>query len=85
MQAYAKMEDGLVSEEEFSRWQSAHNVLDAAAYSRDKAAQIRAKAEDAAAEFAGPEWPEQVSVAQAAAWTAVSRLLLNLDEFITRE
>jgi mono/diheme cytochrome c family protein len=35
--------------------------------------------------FAMPDRPQNVSVAEAAAWTAVSRLLLNLDEFITRE
>jgi hypothetical protein len=29
--------------------------------------------------------PEGVSNAEAAAWTAVSRILLNMDEFITRE
>ena len=29
--------------------------------------------------------PDGVSVSEAAAWTAVSRVLVNLDEFITRE
>jgi hypothetical protein len=41
--------------------------------------------EKAAAEVAGKGWPESVDVAQAAAWTSVARVLLNLDEFVTRE
>jgi hypothetical protein len=32
-----------------------------------------------------PYLPERVSLAEAAAWTSASRVLLNLDEFITRE
>jgi len=44
-----------------------------------------AQAEEAAESFAGSDWPEQISSADAAAWTAVGRLLINLDEFITRE
>ncbi len=47
--------------------------------------QVYAVADDAAKRFAGSAWPADVPVAEAAAWTAVSRLLLNLDEFITRE
>ena len=43
-----------------------------------------AKPDDAKA-FATPIRPEHVSQSDAAAWTAVARLLLNLDEFITRE
>jgi mono/diheme cytochrome c family protein len=38
-----------------------------------------------AEKFAMKDRPKNVSAAEAAAWTAVSRLLLNLDEFITRE
>ena len=38
-----------------------------------------------AEKFALKDRPKNVSAAEAAAWTAVSRLLLNLDEFITRE
>lgn len=37
-----------------------------------------------AAKMAGPAPPE-VEPAQAAAWTAVARTILNLDEFVTRE
>ena len=39
----------------------------------------------AAAAVAPARRPEGVSAAEAAAWTAVSRVLINLDEFITRE
>ena len=39
----------------------------------------------AAAAVAPARRPEGVSAAEAAAWTAVSRVLVNLDEFITRE
>ena len=39
----------------------------------------------AAAAFAPKPVPSNVSVSDAAAWTAVSRVLMNLDEFITRE
>ena len=38
-----------------------------------------------AATIAPRERPQGIEVADAAAWTAVSRVLLNLDEFITRE
>jgi len=34
---------------------------------------------------AGPNVPQNIPPAEAAAWTAVARVLLNLDEFITRE
>ena len=40
--------------------------------------------EAASAKFAGDDGPLSAS-SEAAAWTAVSRLLINLDEFITRE
>ena len=39
----------------------------------------------AAEAAAPPQRPDGVSVAEAAAWTAVARVLINLDEFITRE
>jgi cytochrome c553 len=39
----------------------------------------------AAGQAAGPELPEGAMPAQAAAWVAVARALINLDEFITRE
>lgn len=39
----------------------------------------------AAAEFSPQNRPAHWSVAEAASWTAVSRVLMNLDEFITRE
>ena len=39
----------------------------------------------AATAFAPKHLPSNVSVSDAAAWTAVSRVLMNLDEFITRE
>jgi hypothetical protein len=42
-------------------------------------------ADGAASQFAGDDWPAELPASEAAAWTAVSRLLINLDEFITRE
>ena len=38
-----------------------------------------------AAPLAGPERVPGVSVAEQAAWVAVARTVLNLDEFVTRE
>jgi hypothetical protein len=51
------------------------------------AAQQDAFAEDPedAGELAGEDFPEHVSPAEAAAWVALARVLINLDEFITRE
>jgi hypothetical protein len=43
-----------------------------------------ASPQDAAA-VAPPDRPLAVSAADAAAWTSVARVLMNLDEFITRE
>jgi hypothetical protein len=40
---------------------------------------------DEANQVAGPELPRESNPLQLAAWTAVSRALLNLDEFLTRE
>src|SRR5262249_40884987 len=40
---------------------------------------------DRAAKLAGPDAPAGADAAEAAAWTAVARALLNLDEFVTRE
>jgi hypothetical protein len=40
---------------------------------------------DAAAKLLGPHKPEGIAPAEAAAWVALSRTLLNLDEFVTRE
>lgn len=37
-----------------------------------------------AAGFAGPTLPEGITAGEAAAWTATVRVLLNLDEFLTR-
>ncbi|MDB5342721.1 MAG: hypothetical protein JWP89_1098 [Schlesneria sp.] len=39
----------------------------------------------AAAEFAPKPVPDNVSAVEAATWTALARVLLNLDEFVTRE
>ena len=39
----------------------------------------------AAKEVAPGEWPNVVSPAEAAAYVAAARVLINLDEFITRE
>ncbi len=33
----------------------------------------------------GPTMPENVAPAEAAAWVAMARTLMNLDEFVTRE
>ena len=40
---------------------------------------------DQAETFAGAELPPETTAANAAAWTATARMILNLDEFITRE
>ena len=44
-------------------------------------------AEDAegAREMAGPGLPPGVSVAEVAAWVGTVRILMNFDEFVTRE
>ena len=42
-------------------------------------------AQDDAKSVAPADLPAETSVAEAAAWTAVARVLFNLDEFITRE
>jgi hypothetical protein len=44
-----------------------------------------AKAEDDTRKFAGDQWPKGFPATEAAAWTALGRLMINLDEFITRE
>ncbi len=41
--------------------------------------------EKAAAAFSPPSLPEFISPVEGATWTALSRVLMNLDEFITRE
>lgn len=41
--------------------------------------------EDDAKQVAMTAWPEDISVSEAAAWVATARVLVNLDEFITRE
>lgn len=43
------------------------------------------KSKQEAAAVAAKKLPEQVTVAELASWTAVARVLMNLDEFITRE
>ena len=40
---------------------------------------------DQARGLAGGDLPEGIEAAEAAAWVAVVRVLINLDEFITRE
>jgi hypothetical protein len=40
---------------------------------------------DAATAAAGAPPPDGIAAADAAAWTSVARVLINLDEFITRE
>ena len=44
----------------------------------------RAHAEEAIA-FAGKDLPAETTAPEAAAWTATARIIMNLDEFITRE
>jgi hypothetical protein len=51
---------------------------------RDARGYYDAHAEEAAA-FAGDELPPETTAAETAAWIATSRIILNLDEFITRE
>lgn len=43
------------------------------------------KSPQEAAEVASKKLPEKVAVEEVASWTAVARVLMNLDEFITRE
>ncbi len=43
------------------------------------------KSPQAAAQVAAKKLPEKIEVVEAASWTAVARVLMNLDEFITRE
>src|SRR5262249_12937495 len=50
----------------------------------DLLALAKAKPEEAA-KLAGKDAPAGVDAAEAAAWTALARMLLNLDEFVTRE
>ncbi len=47
--------------------------------------QYQAKLDDETAKKWMPAPPDGVSIREAAAWTGLSRVLLNLDEFITRE
>ena len=53
-------------------------------YLEEQRARMNANA-DAATSLAGESGFADVPTAEAAAWTALSRVLLNLDEFITRE
>lgn len=43
------------------------------------------KSPKAAEQFASNQLPEKITATEAASWTAVARVLMNLDEFITRE
>jgi hypothetical protein len=52
----------------------------------DNQVQLTIQDEAAAKQIAGPEpIPDQTTAAELAAWVGVSRSVLNLDEFITRE
>ena len=51
----------------------------------DDQEQVFAAGEGSAATVAGPGFPGELSSEEAAAWTAVARTILNLDEFVTRE
>ena len=53
-------------------------------YLQQQRDRFAADAQSAAA-FAPVSRPEQISTVEAATWTALSRVLMNLDEFITRE
>jgi hypothetical protein len=46
---------------------------------------LAAKDPAGAAKLVGPHKPKGVPAAEAAAWVALARALLNLDEFVTRE
>jgi hypothetical protein len=46
---------------------------------------LAAKEPEEAAKLLGPHKPEGVPAPEAAAWVALARTLLNLDEFVTRE
>ena len=47
--------------------------------------QVFAAGEGSAAKVAGPGFPGELSLEEAASWTTVARTILNLDEFVTRE
>jgi mono/diheme cytochrome c family protein len=63
------------SESELAKLRALYNEA-RAAFDKDQAS---------AKKLAGESAPESVSIAEAAAWTLVSRTMTNLDEFITRE
>jgi hypothetical protein len=51
----------------------------------DAARQYYAAHEEEARQFAGKHAAKAVAPAEAAAWVAVVRIVLNFDEFLTRE
>ncbi|QDU05750.1 Planctomycete cytochrome C [Gimesia chilikensis] len=53
-------------------------------YLQEQRAQFK-QSPEAAAQVAADDIPKQIDVIEAASWTAVARVLMNLDEFITRE
>ncbi|MCA9069123.1 MAG: DUF1553 domain-containing protein, partial [Planctomycetaceae bacterium] len=40
---------------------------------------------DAAKKLVGPQPPQNIELSEAAAWVATSRIMMNMDEFVTRE
>ena len=40
---------------------------------------------DAAKKLVGPKPPENTELYEAAAWVATARIMMNMDEFVTRE
>ncbi|MEX0718586.1 MAG: DUF1553 domain-containing protein [Planctomycetaceae bacterium] len=67
-----------------ARWPSERELSLLIDY-HDRQKQAFADRPERAKEFAPAKRPEGVAVEEAAAWTATARVLLNLDEFITRE
>jgi hypothetical protein len=68
----------------FARAPDAGEVRQLGGFLRDQQSAFAADA-TAAKEVAPKNLPHEIEPARAAAWTAVARVLLNLDEFITRE
>ena len=66
-----------------ARAPSAGEIEEVAGLLRDSRSWYRAHEEDAS-KLAGPGGTSS-SVSESAAWTAVARVLLNLDAFLTRE
>jgi hypothetical protein len=69
----------------FSREPTAKERETLARYAERQLAAYKANEEDAAKLAGANDWPDGVDIPQAATWIALARVLLNLDEFVTRD